>query len=35
MRQTGLDMNKDYRETARGGLAHFLKEKILRRKEEK
>ena len=31
MMQTGLDMNKDYRETARGGLARFFKKKILRR----
>ena len=30
MMQTGLDMNKDYRETARGGLARFFKEKVLR-----
>lgn len=28
MMQTGLDMNKDYRETARGGLAHFFKRKF-------
>ncbi len=28
MMQTGLDMNKDYRETARGGLAHFFKAKL-------
>ena len=30
MMQTGLDMNNDYRETSRGGLAHFFKEKVLR-----
>lgn len=30
MMQTGLDMNNDYRETARGGLARFFKEKVLR-----
>lgn len=33
MMQTGLDMNKDYRETARGGLARFFKEKVLRLKK--
>ncbi|WP_428065982.1 L-serine ammonia-lyase [Candidatus Proelusimicrobium volucris] len=32
MMQTGKDMNSDYRETAKGGLAKFFKEKILRRK---
>lgn len=32
MMQTGRDMNSDYRETAKGGLARFFKEKILRRK---
>lgn len=32
MMQTGKDMNSDYRETAKGGLARFFKEKILRRK---
>lgn len=31
MMQTGKDMNQDYRETAKGGLAHFFKEKILRK----
>ena len=35
MMQTGLDMNKDYRETARGGLARFFKKKILRRFKRK
>lgn len=35
MMQTGKDMNQDYRETAKGGLAHFFKEKILHRKEGK
>lgn len=34
MMQTGLDMNNDYRETARGGLARFFKEKVLRIKRE-
>jgi len=29
MMQTGLDMNKDYRETARGGLARFFNRKFL------
>lgn len=33
MMQTGLDMNKDYRETARGGLARFFKAKVLRLKK--
>ena len=33
MMQTGLDKNKDYRETARGGLARFFKEKVLRLKK--
>ena len=33
MMQTGLDMNKDYRETASGGLARFFKEKVLRLKK--
>jgi len=33
MMQTGKDMNSDYRETAKGGLAKFFKEKILRRKK--
>ncbi len=32
MMQTGKDMNSDYRETAKGGLARFFQEKILRRK---
>jgi len=32
MMQTGKDMNQAYRETSRGGLAHFFKEKILRKK---
>lgn len=32
MMQTGKDMNSDYRETAKGGLAKFFKQKILRRK---
>jgi len=35
MMQTGLDMNNDYRETSRGGLARFFKEKLLRRKNHK
>ena len=35
MMQTGKDMNQAYRETSRGGLAHFFKEKILRRKQNK
>jgi len=35
MMQTGLDMNKDYRETSRGGLARFFKEKVLRLKRDK
>lgn len=35
MMQTGRDMNSDYRETAKGGLARFFKEKILRRKTNK
>ncbi len=35
MMQTGKDMNQDYRETAKGGLARFFKEKILRRKKQK
>ncbi len=34
MMQTGLDMNNDYRETSRGGLARFFKEKVLRIKGE-
>lgn len=34
MMQTGKDMNSDYRETAKGGLARFFKEKILRRKNK-
>lgn len=34
MMQTGRDMNSDYRETAKGGLARFFKEKILRRKNK-
>lgn len=34
MMQTGKDMNSDYRETAKGGLARFFKEKILRRKSK-
>lgn len=33
MMQTGLDMNNDYRETSRGGLALFFKEKLLRLKK--
>lgn len=33
MMQTGLDMNKDYRETARGGLARFFKVKLLKLKK--
>lgn len=32
MMQTGKDMNSDYRETAKGGLARFFGDKILRRK---
>lgn len=35
MMQTGKDMNKDYRETARGGLARFLKLKVLRFKRRR
>ena len=35
MMQTGLDMNNDYRETSRGGLARFFKEKVLRLKSDK
>lgn len=35
MMQTGRDMNQDYRETAKGGLAHFFKAKILRRGENR
>ena len=35
MMQTGLDMNNDYRETSRGGLARFFKEKVLRLKGDK
>ena len=35
MMQTGLDMNNDYRETSRGGLARFFKEKLLRKKRKK
>ena len=35
MMQTGLDMNKDYRETARGGLARFFKNKLLRLKQRR
>ena len=31
MMQTGKDMNQAYRETSRGGLARFFKEKILRK----
>lgn len=34
MMQTGLDMNKDYRETARGGLARFFKRNLLRLKRK-
>lgn len=34
MMQTGKDMNSDYRETAKGGLARFFKERILRRKNK-
>ena len=34
MMQTGLDMNKDYRETARGGLARFFKAKLLKLKKK-
>ena len=34
MMQTGLDMSNDYRETSRGGLARFFKEKVLRIKGE-
>ena len=30
MMQTGLDMKKEYRETAKGGLARFFKKKIFR-----
>lgn len=33
MMQTGLDMNNDYRETSRGGLARFFKEKLLHLKK--
>ena len=29
MMQTGLDMKKEYRETAKGGLARFFKKKFL------
>ena len=29
MMQTGLDMKKEYRETAKGGLARFVKQKLL------
>lgn len=35
MMQTGLDMKKDYRETARGGLARFFKQKILSLKQHR
>lgn len=34
MMQTGRDMNNDYRETARGGLARFLKKKYIDSKGE-
>lgn len=34
MMQTGLDMNKDYRETSRGGLARFFKLKLLKLKKK-
>lgn len=34
MMQTGRDMNKDYRETARGGLARFFKRNLLRLKKK-
>ncbi len=34
MMQTGLDMKKEYRETAKGGLAHFFKKKLLRFKRK-
>lgn len=33
MMQTGRDMKKKYRETARGGLAHFFKKSLLRLKK--
>ncbi len=32
MMQTGLDMKTDYRETGKGGLAHFFKKNLLRLK---
>jgi len=35
MMQTGLDMDKDYRETARGGLARFFKRKLLHLKQRR
>ena len=34
MMQTGLDMKKEYRETAKGGLARFVKQKLLRFKRK-
>lgn len=34
MMQTGLDMKKEYRETAKGGLARFFKKKLLRFKRK-
>jgi len=34
MMQTGLDMNKDYRETARGGLARFFKKNLQKLKDK-
>ena len=33
MMQTGLDMKKKYRETAKGGLAHFFKKSLLKFKK--
>ncbi len=33
MMQTGLDMKTDYRETGKGGLAHFFKKNLLRFKK--
>ncbi|MBO7190725.1 MAG: L-serine ammonia-lyase [Elusimicrobiaceae bacterium] len=34
MMQTGLDMHHDYRETSRGGLAHFFKKHLLKLKRK-
>ncbi len=34
MMQTGLDMKTDYRETGKGGLAHFFKKNLLRFKRQ-